>query len=103
MRHVHRRSRTALRRQLFDNGRGYSALLFAALLRARRAERARVVARYWKWVASWQLARIAKRLVGREQLPLELLLAELCGTPLGPFVYLRARRSARRPARGAAG
>lgn len=103
VRHVHRRSRTALRRQLFDNGRGYSALLFAALLRARRAERARVVARYWKWVASWQLARIAKRLVGREQLPLELLLAELCGTPLGPFVYLRARRSARRPARGAAG
>lgn len=103
VRHVHRRSREALRRQLFDNGRAYSALLFAALLRARGAERLRVVVRYWKWIASWQLGRIANRIVRREQLPMELLLAELCGTPLGPFAYLRARRSARRQARGAAG
>jgi len=102
VRHVHRRSHKALRRQLFDNGRGYSAVLFAALLRARGAERLRVVGRYWKWIVSWQLGRIAKRLVRREQLPLRLLLAELCGATLGPFVYLRARRSARRPARGVA-
>lgn len=103
VRHVHRRSREALRRQLFDNGRAYSAFLFAALLRARGADRLRVVARYWKWIATWHFARIAKRLVGREELPLRLLLAELCGAPLGPFAYFRARRCARRLGASAAG
>lgn len=103
VRHVHRRSGRALRRQLFDNGRAYSAFLFAALLRARGAERLRVAARYWKWVAAWQLGRIARRIVRRERLPMRLLLAELGGAPLGPFAYLRARRDARRLARGVCG
>ncbi len=95
VRHVHRRSMGALRRQLFDNGRGYSAMLFAALLRARGVERLRVVARYGRWLVTWHLGRIARRLVGREHLPLRLLLAELTGAMLGPFVYRRARRTAR--------
>lgn len=106
VRHVHRRSLGALRRQLFDNGRAYSALLFAALLRARGTERIRVVVRFWKWIFSWHLKRIATRLVRREQLPLGLLLVELAGAPLGPIAYLRARRNARRlgaPTTGAGG
>jgi glycosyltransferase involved in cell wall biosynthesis len=96
VRHVHRRSLGALRRQLFDNGRAYSSVLFAALLRARGLERLRVVVRYWRWVFSWQLRRIGMRLVRRERLPLKLLLAELAGAPLGPIAYLRACRGARR-------
>jgi glycosyltransferase involved in cell wall biosynthesis len=96
VRHVHRRSLGELRRQLFDNGRAYSSVLFAALLRARGLERLRVVVRYCRWVASWQLRRIGARLLGREQLPLSLLLAELAGSPLGPVAYVHARRVARR-------
>lgn len=96
VRHVHRRSLGALRRQLFDNGRAYSSVLVAALLRARGTERLRVVVRYWRWIVSWHLRRIVGRLLRREQLPIGLLLAELAGAPLGPVVYLRARRIARR-------
>jgi glycosyltransferase involved in cell wall biosynthesis len=96
VRHIHRRSFGALRRQLFDNGRAYSSLLFAALLRARGLERLRVVVRYWRWIVSWHLRRIVQRLLRRERLPLSLLLAELAGAPLGPVAYLRARRVARR-------
>jgi glycosyltransferase involved in cell wall biosynthesis len=99
VRHIHRRSLRALRRQLFDNGRAYSSLLVAALLRARGLDRLRVVARYWRWVVSWHLRRIAKRVVRRERLPLSFLLAELAGAPLGPLCYLRSRRTAARLAR----
>jgi glycosyltransferase involved in cell wall biosynthesis len=95
VRHVHRRSMGALRRQVFDNGRAYSAFLCAALLRARGTDRLRVVARYWRWILTWHLGRIAKRLLRRERLSLWLLLAELSGAPLGPIVYARARRTAR--------
>lgn len=105
VRHHHRRSQSALRRQLFDNGRGYSAVLFAALLRARGTTRLHVVGRYWRWIYAWHLRRIALRVLRRERLPLRLLLAELAGAPLGPFVYLRARAAARsvdRASRGAA-
>lgn len=94
VRHVHRRSLRALRRQLFDNGRSYSAMLTAAFLRAHGGERLRVVARYGRWLWSWHLARIARRLVRRERLPLRLLLAEAAGAPLGPLLYARARRAA---------
>jgi hypothetical protein len=102
VRHVHRRSLGALRRQLFDNGRAYSSVLVAALVRARGLERLRVVVRYWRWIVSWQLRRIGARLLGREQLPLSLLLAELAGAPLGPVAYVRARRVARRSGEGRA-
>lgn len=100
VRHLHRRSEDALARQLFDNGRGYSAALFAALLRAPGGDRGRVVARYGHWLASWHGRRILRRLAGRERLPLRFLLAELRGAPLGPFLYLKARRDARATTRG---
>jgi glycosyltransferase involved in cell wall biosynthesis len=96
VRHLHRRTDAALRRQLFDNGRAYSAMLTAAFLRARGLDRTRVAARYVRWVARWHAVRLARSLAGRETLPLRLIAAEASGAPLGPALYLRARRTARR-------
>ncbi len=99
VRHAHRRTMRKLRRQLFDNGRGYSAVLWACFLRARGLERLRVVWRYWNWIWRWHLRRIGRRVIRREQLPFRLLMAELAGAPLGPFAYTRSRRGAARIAR----
>jgi glycosyltransferase involved in cell wall biosynthesis len=96
VRHMHRRSLPKLRRQLFDNGRGYSAVLWACLLRARGLDRVRVVRRYWSWIWGWHLRRILRRILRREELRLKFLLAELAGAPLGPLVYWLARRDASR-------
>jgi glycosyltransferase involved in cell wall biosynthesis len=92
VRHSHRRTGRALARQLFDNGRGYSAMLTAALLRARGRERVRVVSRYVRWIEHWHVRRIARIALRRLDFPLRLQLAELAGAPLGPIVYLLARR-----------
>jgi hypothetical protein len=92
VRHLHRRSDEALRRQLFDNGRSYGAMLTAAFLRARGLDRSRVAARYVRWLAGWHAARLARALAGRERLPLHLVAAEAAGSPLGPALYLAARR-----------
>jgi glycosyltransferase involved in cell wall biosynthesis len=103
VRHVHRRTRAKLRRQLFDNGRAYSAVLWAALRRARGRERLWVVAAYGSWLYWWHARRLVRRLARRERLPLSLILVELAGAPLGPTVYWFARRRARRlAARGEA-
>ena len=96
VRHTHRRTLRKLRRQLFDNGRGYSSVLWACLLRARGTERLRVTRRYWSWIWSWHVRRIVRRMLRRERLNMKLLLAELAGAPLGPLLYHRARRQAAR-------
>jgi glycosyltransferase involved in cell wall biosynthesis len=94
--HLHRRTVKQLRRQIFDNGRAYSAVLTTAFLRARGLDRLRVVYAFLRWLGSWHLRRMVKRLVGRERLPLRLIAAETVGAPCGPFVYALARRRARR-------
>jgi glycosyltransferase involved in cell wall biosynthesis len=96
VRHTHRRTLTGLRRQLFDNGRGFCAALCAAFGRASGRDRARLVLAWWRWIAGWHVRRIVRRLLRRESMPLRLLLAELRGALLGPLYYRRARRDARR-------
>src|SRR5439155_1496498 len=58
VRHAHRRMMPALRRQLYDNGRGYCAVLCSALLRARGLDRLRVTRALWRWFTRWHLRRI---------------------------------------------
>ena len=95
--HKHRRTWAALQRQLFDNGRAYSATLWATLVRARGPARLHVMGRYWHWLWHWHVRRIVRRLFRRgEPMPLKFLLAELRGALLGPMVYTLARRHARR-------
>jgi len=96
VRHKHRRTWAALKRQLYDNGRAYSSTLWAALLRARGRNRLGVVAAYWRWIWRHHARRIGRRLLRRdESLPLSFLFAELRGAPLGPILYTRSRRRAR--------
>ena len=94
--HIHRRSLGKLRGQLYDNGRAYSAVLWACMRRARGFDRARVVFAYWRWVRWWFLRRMWGRLRGREQMPMRLIFDEFRGGLLGVPLYWIARRRARR-------
>ena len=90
--HTHRRSGAMLRRQLYDNGRGFGSYLLtcarnrtvsrAALLRFALAE----------WIGWWLL----RRLLRPGRLGRRLVAAELAGALTSPAAYLRARRQARR-------
>lgn len=95
VRHRHRRTVRGLRRQVFDNGRGFSAYLFNAFRRARGLERLRVVLWGLRWLWQWHLVRLARKAMRREKLPLSLVLAEFCGMVVGPAMYAIARRRAR--------
>jgi glycosyltransferase involved in cell wall biosynthesis len=93
VRHYHRRTVSELRRQLYDNGRAYVAVLGTAYGRADRAGRIAVVRRGAAWIASWLLARPVRRVVRqREELPLLLILAELQGALRGRGLLRRSRR-----------
>ena len=101
VRHIHRRSLGKLRGQLYDNGRSYSAVLWACMHRARGRDRLRVVYAYWKWIRWWHLRRIVRRLFGREEMPMRLILDELRGGLLGVPLYWRARVKADKLAKAA--
>jgi glycosyltransferase involved in cell wall biosynthesis len=96
VRHTHRRTDAELRRQLYDNGRGYCAFYLAALMRSRGMDRLRALRCFARWFFFWHLARIVRRLLRRERLPLRLMLAELRGAIVGPYLYAASRRRARR-------
>jgi glycosyltransferase involved in cell wall biosynthesis len=102
VRHTHRRTMTGLRRQLYDNGRGYCGALCAAFGRADGLDRFRLARRGVRWLLDWHVRRIARRLLRREALPMRLLLAELAGALSGPYHYRRARQRARQLAGGEA-
>jgi glycosyltransferase involved in cell wall biosynthesis len=96
VRHVHRRGVDGLRRQLFDNGRAYSAVLWKCLARADGLDKLRVVRTYGRWFYWWHLKRLLRRARGRERMPARLICAELVGGMVGPALYRLARRRARR-------
>ena len=98
VRHVHRRTVEGLERQLFDNGRAYSAVLWKCLLRARGVDRIRVLRTYGRWFYWWHFKRALRRIRKHESMPMPLIRAELVGGLLGPFLYRRSRRHARRVA-----
>ena len=85
-----------LQRQLYDNGRGYSAAMTAAFLRADGRSRAAVLSWWSAWLVWWFGRRIVLRLARRHDMPLRFVLAELAGAVSGPPLYVVARRRARR-------
>ena len=94
--HHHRPTTSALQRQLYDNGRGYSAAMTAAFLRADGRSRAAVLSWWSAWLVWWFGRRIVLRLARRHDMPLRFVLAELAGAVSGPPLYVVARRRARR-------
>ena len=95
VRHTHRRTVVELRRQLYDNGRGYCAVFCAAFARARGLERVRVAWSFALWFWQWHLRRVGRSIVGRERVPRRLVLIEFAGALVGPFCYVASRRRAR--------
>ena len=89
--HQHRRDMTALRRQLYDNGRAFGVYLLTLLWRGTvpRLVTVNYAVRIW---GRWLLARLVRRLLGREPLPASLLLAELWGAVHAPWAYLSTHR-----------
>jgi GT2 family glycosyltransferase len=92
--HRHRRTRTGLRRQLFDNGRGYGAFYAKTFARTRGAERLRASGAAAGWIA-FLLGRVLRKLVRRERLPFGLIVAEIAGAAVAPICLLRSRSVAR--------
>lgn len=90
--HHHRRDLRALRRQLFDNGRGFGAYLITCA-RNRTVPRA-AVARFA--LVTWAWPWLVRRLVRPGRFPRRLVAAELAGAILSPVFYLAARVSAAR-------
>ncbi|MEP7382685.1 MAG: glycosyltransferase [Gemmatimonadota bacterium] len=101
VRHYHRRSMAALRRQLRDNGRAFGVYLLTRWRLGLHSPR--VVLRYavGTWLG-WMLGRIPRRLRRRERLPLPLQLEEWIGAVQAPWAW-RATYAHDRRVRRAAG
>jgi GT2 family glycosyltransferase len=98
--HKHRRDLPALRRQIFDYSKGHVAYHLTTLLRDR------------DWRALGNLAvilpgtharRALRRLLGRSDYPLSLILLEAAGNLAGPWALWRSRRRVRREGRSGPG
>lgn len=97
--HRHRRSRGELRRQLFGYGVGVYAYWTHRLLHHRDGASGRFAV---GTLGAHAIRRVARALLGRpDELPLDLVLAEVAGCLYGPVAYLRARRAAGKPPRPA--
>jgi hypothetical protein len=94
IRHHHRRELTALRRQLYDNGRAFGVYLLTVLRRGAVSRRTTVWYALRVWLG-WKVGRVFLRLLGRDLLPMPLLLAELWGATHAPWAFLSAYRNDR--------
>ncbi|MEJ7810922.1 MAG: glycosyltransferase [Gemmatimonadaceae bacterium] len=89
--HRHRQDMAGLRRQLRDNGRAFGVFLLTIWYRRQipRHKTAQYAVRVW---ARWLVERPIKRLLGREAMPMSLLLAELRGALDAPHAYRETYR-----------
>ena len=96
VRHLHRPEIRALRRQIYDWGRGYTAFLTANFL-DRPGERGMVLRAAAWWALRYQLGtRLFGRLLGRHRARVTDVLLELLGGLVGPFTLLAMHRHVRR-------
>jgi GT2 family glycosyltransferase len=94
VRHRHRRTYAELRKQIRNNGIGfYSHLVRTAVCFPEERREIAWLALWWfRW---WNLRRLFRALVGKERVPIDLIVVELAGSVVGLFRYHRARRTAR--------
>jgi len=94
--HKHRRDLPELRRQIFNYSKGHVAYHLTTILRDR------------DWRALFNLAlllpgthirRAMRRLLGRSEYPLTLILTEVVGNLAGPWALWQSRRRVRREGR----
>ena len=97
VRHHHRRDMAALRRQHYDNGRAFGVFLLGILKRGEipRRHTAWYTLRIW---LAWLVRRLFSSGRQRDQLPGDLILAELRGAWHAPWAYFATRREMRQRA-----
>jgi hypothetical protein len=97
VRHHHRRDMNALRRQHYDNGRAFGVFLLGILKRGDIPRRHTLWYTVRVWLA-WLVRRLFNGLTRRDQLPTDLILAELRGAWTAPWAYFATRREMRQRA-----
>jgi glycosyltransferase involved in cell wall biosynthesis len=90
VRHIHRRDRASLRRQIYNNGRSFPAYLLTIARNEphRRREVIWFALRWWVW--QWLLRRVLVSIPRRDGWTFRMALTELCGA----FSSLKAYREA---------
>ncbi len=98
VRHRHRTTMRALRRQIFAYAKGHVAYQLTTLLRDGDL---RALVRIFFELPALYWWRIRMRLAGRSDYPISLVLLEVAGNLAGPFAWWRSRRRVRRLGRSA--
>jgi GT2 family glycosyltransferase len=91
VRHRHRRGYPQLRTQLANNGVGFYSYLTRTAA-AYRDERNAVLRLGLWWLQWWNLRRLLRGMLGKEPIPLDLMLAELVGSFRGLRRYNAAQK-----------
>jgi glycosyltransferase involved in cell wall biosynthesis len=91
--HQHRREMPELRRQLYDYSKGHVAYNLTTLLRDHDL---RALVQIGLVVPAWHLLRAVRRLCGKSQYPLSLVLLEVSGNLAGPWSLWKSRMRVRR-------
>lgn len=94
--HKHRRSMSALRRQIYNYSKGHVAYHLTTLLRDRDL---RSLVRLAIELPRSYIQRIKARLRGRSEYPLSLLLLEIAGNLAGPWSLWQSRQRVKREGR----
>lgn len=87
VRHQHRRDIVGLRKQLYNNGRGFGVYLIK-IWKTGQLKHLEIL-RYtiWEWLSGWLMWRLVRCLIGRYDLPLTLIWAEIRGALSAPWAY----------------
>ncbi len=91
--HRHRRDYASLRRQIANNGVGFSAYMVRSALAYSdlRIEFGRM---WLRWLRDWHIRRVVRSFRGTEHFPRDMILAELWGFFIGLRRYQRAKLTA---------
>jgi hypothetical protein len=88
--HYHRREASALKKQVFDNGRSFGCYLIDCY-RKRTVSRWTIIKFFLKeWLFKWNLKNLFSR---RSTIPASYTLNEMRGILTSPFAYIQAKRN----------
>ena len=93
VRHRHRRDYASLRRQIVNNGIGFTSYMVRSSLHHPK-ERLAFLRLAWIWLRTWHWHRVIASFRGKNFFPRDLILGEFRGGFIGLPRYFQARRTA---------
>jgi GT2 family glycosyltransferase len=100
--HTHRRSVEALLNQFRCYGKSFVAFQTKCFLK--EPDSRWLITKYMlRWYGAYHLGRIVRRLLGREGVPMRMILAEVRSSLGGPLAYLKSLRHAKKVSRDFSG